>query len=146
MQFVVPSDEFEAVEMEAFTHAEMDIQGVKPAGWTEAGPGVYVRGNSGLDVVTVIEQGAPMSAASLLTRLTGQLGLEAAPASVGEREANALIWTLYAVTVQGVQVDFAIAESDGKALIVLLQSMPAERDALYQSVFLPALDALTLSD
>ena len=56
--------------------------------------------------------------------------------------AESLTWTLYATEVQGVLVDFALAESDGLALIVLLQSAADEHDTLYETVFLPAVDAL----
>jgi len=52
--------------------------------------------------------------------LTGQLGLDETPPSVGEREANDLTWTLYAVKVQGISVDTALSESEGATLIVLL--------------------------
>jgi pimeloyl-ACP methyl ester carboxylesterase len=142
MQWVVPSGEVEAVTLEPFTNEAMGITGLVPAGWTEAAPGVYARGRSGLDVVTVIEQAAPGTAGGLLAQLTAQLGLDESPASTGEREANGITWTLYSVQVQGVSVDIALAESDGLVLIVILQSGMDERDALYEAVFLPAADAL----
>jgi hypothetical protein len=78
--------------------------------------------------------------------LTGQLGLDEMPPSVGEREANNLTWTLYAVKVQGISVDIAVSESDQSVLLVLLQSAPEERDTLYEQLFLPAVDALTPID
>jgi hypothetical protein len=71
-----------------------------------------------------------------------QLGLDEAPSSTGEREANGLTWTLYELHVQTVSVDIALAESDGLVLIVLLQSAQDERDGLYEAVYLPAIDAL----
>jgi hypothetical protein len=124
----------------------LGIQGIKPVDWVEASPGGFARSSSALDVAVLIEQAATTSADNLLALLTRQLALEETPVSVGSREANALAWELYATTTRGVHVDFALATCDGQALMVLLQSMPTERDALYQSVFLPALDALTLSD
>jgi hypothetical protein len=39
-------------------------------------------------------------------------------------------------------MDIAVAEGERIALMVLLQSDPDERDALYDSVFLPTVDAL----
>jgi len=142
MQWVVPSGEVQAIELEPFTNEAMGIRGVVPTGWTEAAPGVYARASSGLDVTTVIEQAAPGTAAALLAALKGQLGLGEAPESVGEREANDLTWMLYAVEVQGIAVDIALAESDGLVLIVLLQSAMDQHSALYEAVFLPAIDAL----
>jgi pimeloyl-ACP methyl ester carboxylesterase len=139
--FVVPS-EAPAVEMEPFTNEAMGITGLAPAGWTEAGPGVYTRATSALDVATLIEQAAPATAEVLLAGLMAQLGLDEAPSSTGEREANGLTWTLYELHVQTVSVDIALAESDGLVLIVLLQSAQDERDGLYEAVYLPAIDAL----
>jgi hypothetical protein len=90
----------------------------------------------------VIEQAAPGSVEDWLGLLTAQLGLDERPASTGEREANGFVWTLYSVEVQSVSVDIALADSDGLALIILLQSAMDERDALYETVFLPAIDNL----
>jgi pimeloyl-ACP methyl ester carboxylesterase len=144
--FVVPSEETAVVEMVPFSNEAMGITGLAPSGWTEAGPGVYIRATSALDVVTLIQQAAPATAEALLSGLMGQLGLGEAPSSMGEHEANGLTWTLYALQVQSVSVDIALAESDGLVLIVLLQSAQDERDALYEAVFLPAVDALVPID
>jgi hypothetical protein len=142
VQFVVPSGEAVAVELEPFTNQAMGITGLKPAGWSEAGPGVFTRGSSGLDVATLIEQAAPGSTGDWLGVLTAQLGLDEQPESTGEREANDRTWTLYAVEVQGLSVDIALAESDGLVFIILLQSAQDERDGLYEAVYLPVIDAL----
>jgi hypothetical protein len=141
-QFVVPTEVMEAVEFEPFTNEQMGISGIAPVGWTEAVLGVFARGNSALDVTSLIQQAAPVSAETLLDVLTRQLGLDEAPESVGERVAGSLTWALYATEVQGVSVDFALAESDDLALIVLLQSAADEHDTLYETVFLPVVDAL----
>ena len=142
VQFAVPSGEAVAVELEPFTNEAMGITGLSPVGWTVAGPGVFARASSGLDVASLIEQAAPGSTENLLATLAAQLGLDELPESVGEREANGLTWTLYTVEVQGISVDIALAEGGGKVLIVLLQSPLGERDALYEAVYLPAIDAL----
>ena len=142
VQFVVPAEEDVAVELEPFTHELMRITGLKPVGWTEMGPGVFARQSSGLDVATVILQSADGSADHLLATLSAQLRLDEIPTSTGQREANGLTWTLYSVEVQGISVDFSLSEGGGLALIVLLQSAPDERDALYQAVYLPAIDNL----
>jgi pimeloyl-ACP methyl ester carboxylesterase len=140
--FVVPSEPA-SIELVPFTSSTFGIQGLVPKGWTEtAQPGVYTRGASATDVTALIEQAAAMSASDLLALLTQQLALGAAPESVAQREANGLAWSLYAVQVQGLSVDIALAESAGKGMVVLLQTDPKEHDGLYQAVFLPAVDAL----
>ena len=96
-----------------------------------------------MDVAVLIAQAAPMDANGLLNLLAGQMGLKETPSSAGVREANGISWTLYAVEVQSLLVDFALAESNGLGLIVVLQSAAKEHESLYQAVFLPAVDALT---
>lgn len=123
-QWIVPAEGMGAITLEPFTNSQMGIEGVVPAGWTETGTGVYARRSSGLDAAVIIAQAAPMSTNSLLGLLVGQLGLKEPPVSVGERQANGLTWTLYTVTVQGLSIDFALAESGELGLIVLLQSPP----------------------
>lgn len=140
-RFTVPGGS-QAVEMEPFSSEIFGFQGMIPAGWEEVSPGAYARGDSALDVATILIQAAPMGADMLLGLLSSQLGLSAPPESIGEREANGLTWTLYAVEIQTIPVDLALAESEGVSFIVLLQSDPDEHDALYEAVFLPAIDAL----
>jgi hypothetical protein len=71
-----------------------------------------------------------------------QLGLDAAPEQVDSREANGLTWALYEIEVQGILLDLAVTENDGNSYLVLMQYPPDEREALYESVFLAAVDAL----
>jgi pimeloyl-ACP methyl ester carboxylesterase len=141
-RFVVPA-ESGAVTLEPFVNEQMGIQGVLPAGWTEISVGAYARGASATDSAAVIAQSAQMTADDLLGLFTTQLGLDTKPESVGQREANGLTWTLYSFKVQGLSIDMALAESGGQGLVVILQSEPRERNALYEAVFLPVIDALT---
>jgi hypothetical protein len=143
VHWVVPAGRAEPIQMKPFINAVMGIRGVVPSGWDEVNTGAYARQDSSIDVALVVAQAAPMSADSLLALLTGQLGLDQDPDSVGEREANDIAWTLYAVEVQGLSLDIAVAEEGGLALLVMLQSDPQERDALYEAVFLPVVDGLT---
>ena len=145
VEFAVPAEGGATVEMVPFTNASMGIQGQLPAGWTEVSPGVYARGSSAMDTAVVIAQGAPMSAQALLDLMVGQLGLAEPPTSTGERAvaATGITWTLYSVEVQGMSVDFALAESGGLGLIVVLQSESKEHDTLYDTVFLPTVDSVT---
>ncbi len=140
-QFVVPV-EAGAIDLEPFTNEQMGIQGLVPAGWTEVNLGVYARNTSATDAAVLLAQAAPVTAKDLLALVSSQLGLEELPEAVGDREANGLTWTLYAVTVQGVEIDMALTGADGLALIVLLQSDPGEHEALYEAVFLPVIDSM----
>jgi hypothetical protein len=119
------------------------FSGLVPEGWEEVAPGVYSRASSAVDAARIIQQAAPVPVSTLLELLVGQLGLEEAPGEAGTREANGLTWTLYETTVQNLSIDLALAESDGTSYIILMQSDPDERESLYESVFLPVVDALT---
>jgi pimeloyl-ACP methyl ester carboxylesterase len=141
--FSIAEEPATGITLEPFTSDTFGITGVVPEGWREAAPGVYQRGESALDPVVIIQQAAPDTGAeALLTTLQGQLRLESIPDSTGTREANGLTWMLYEFEVQGVAIDLALAEQDGTGYLVLMQYPPDEREALYMSVFLPAVDAL----
>ena len=139
--FVVPAQPVK-IEMKPFTSAEKQVSGLAPAGWKELRPGTFARAGSAADRAALLYDAAPISAQEFLGVIAQQLGLKVAPAATGSRQANGLSWTFYGLQVQGVSVDIALAEQKGATLLILLQGTLEERDALYQAVFLPAVDAL----
>jgi len=132
--------------MVPFTSETFGISGLIPEGWSEISPGIYARGGSAADETVLLLQAAPVTAEELFDLLLEQLGVSDAPESGGEREANGLTWQLYSLDIEGVKRDVALAESEGVAFIVVLRSDGEEREMLYEAVFLPAVDALVLSD
>jgi len=116
-----------------------------PEGWSDVGQGIFTRQRDAKDPTLLAQQSAPVSAEDVLASLLPQLRLTEAPQSVGTHQGDALEWTLYQVHVtlgEGeVAVDLALADEAGTTYIVLLQSAPDERDALLESIFLPALNA-----
>ena len=142
IQFSVPSGAETEVTLQPFTNESMGFSGVVPEGWDEVAPGVYSRGESALDAAVILIQAGPVSAEDLVAVMSRQLGLEADPESTSQREANDLVWSLYELEIQGLAIDIAVSEAGGMAYIVLLQSTPAGRDALYEAVFVPVVDAL----
>jgi pimeloyl-ACP methyl ester carboxylesterase len=134
------------ITLTPFTDDTFHIMGVVPEGWAKIGPGLYRRGSSSTDITLIAEQAAPGVAEQIIPALLPQLGLDKLPDSVATLEAGELTWTLYKVDVQAgsltVAVDLALAESENKTYIVLFQTAPEEYDALHDSVFLPAVNAL----
>jgi pimeloyl-ACP methyl ester carboxylesterase len=127
-----------------FESDQFGISGLVPEGWQEVIAGGYARGTSALDAAILLEQAAPLPLASMLELIAGQLGLDAAPLEAGTREANGLTWTIYeTISVQNITADLALAEANGTTYVILLQSSPDEQESLYESVFLPVIDALT---
>lgn len=120
------------------------IDTVVPDGWTNAGSGVYTRGSSPTDTTVLIQQSAPVDAATLLNAILPQLALTEVPDSAGTYQGAALEWTLYVIDVNvgaiNVRVDLALSENDGTTYLVLLQAAPDDYDGLHGSVFLPTLD------
>ena len=144
-QFVVPFAGTEDIEFEPFTSDEHDIAGVIPSGWQDIGMGFYNRAASVLDPTQLGLQAAPVSTAEWLQWLTGQfqqIGFDETPVSAGERKANGLTWTLYVTKFKGDPVDLALTENNGLTLLVVMLSDSREHDALYETVYLPIVDAL----
>ena len=128
---------------EPFSDPTMGIQGLTPTGWGKAGPGTFARGDSTDDITVLLMQAAPVTAQDLLTTLSGQLGLSALPEVVGEQQANNLAWTFYVIQIDEVVRDIALAENEGVAYIIILRSAAAERPDLYETIFIPTVEALT---
>jgi hypothetical protein len=142
--FVVPAPTT-GVELEPYTNEEMGLRGLVPTGWSELQPGILARGNPAADMAVLqVAVEASMGTQALLEVMAEGYGLDGPPEPAGERSANDMTWSLYAFQVQGVPRDLALAESEAGTLIVVLRSAAEERDVLYESVFLPVVDALDL--
>lgn len=130
-----------------FTSENFGIEGVVPEGWSEPSPGVYARGAGMGDLTSLIQQAAPdMTTEQLITALLPNLGLSKLPEPVGTLETEHFTWTRYdvSVSVSGltIKVAMALAEDETGVKLVLLQALEEDFDALYESVFLPAVEAL----
>jgi pimeloyl-ACP methyl ester carboxylesterase len=136
--FDVPSG---PVTLKPFENKALGIKGVAPEGWAENSPGIYTRSDT--SGVVMLQQVVPGTRDSALQLFSQRFQLDKPPAAAGSRKANSLAWTLYEFAVQGQPVDLALAEGQGKTYVVLLASETSERQALYDQLFLPAIDAYT---
>jgi pimeloyl-ACP methyl ester carboxylesterase len=148
--FDLPVEDAEIV-LEPFTNTRSGISGVRPTGWEQVDPTHYVRGQSGIDQTQLVIDSVPLSAEDLLVRLSTQLRFE--PDEIGpatSAEIGQFTWDMYAFELRGYAFDLAIAEAVGlsltndgsRAYFVLLISDVAERDRLYETLFVPVLEAL----
>lgn len=142
LSFVVPGADMLAVKMEPFASQAKGIQGVAPVGWQEAGPGAYVRGSTALDETSLVMDVAPITAQELFSYLAKRLGFAPGLERVAREKVGHFTWDFYKLAVQGLSLDLALAEAQGKTYMVLLVATPDERDALYGQVFRPAVEAL----
>jgi pimeloyl-ACP methyl ester carboxylesterase len=136
------------VKLVPYRQPSMGIEGAVPEGWRETDTGRFVRSTAEFDPTALLVQAAPMTAEDMTAMLAKQLGVIGPLQSTGEfpkfadDKLGILPWKLYAFTVIGGYLDIAICESDGLALLVVLQSLPDERELLFRDVFFSAMDAL----
>jgi len=141
--FIVPGETTD-VTLVPFTTTILgsEVSGVVPEGWEEISPGTFARQESGLDQTALVQQAVPgLNAADFLDLLSGQLGLEEAPAQAETVEVGGRIWSLYQTELQGQLVDIALAEDTFTYVVVLFSSL-RERPYLYEAVLLPVLEAI----
>jgi len=144
LSFALPLD-VSTLELEPFTEDSMGFSGAAPTSWGQAGPGVRTPSGTLQDQTALLQQAVPLAAdqfRGLLDTQFAQFGVEAKLEEAGSRTANGLDWTLYATTAQISAIDVALAERSGTTYVVMLQSVVGQRDALYDGVFLPAVDGL----
>ena len=139
--FDLPREPAEVV-LEPFIDEERGFRGLVPAGWQELAPANLVRRSSALDPTYFVLEATPGTAAELFANLAGQLGLDPGLEPVASAEVGNFTWDFYTFEIQGNLADLTLAEDGEKAYFVLLISAPDERDALYEQLFLPAVDAL----
>ena len=142
-------------------HSEMmGIRSLVPSDWVQFFPvGAFVRTMPQTDPTFLIFGAIPGATPDqMMASLAAQTGLQEAPESSGIRMTDAFNWSLYHFEFQqgllltydpdyGTLVaDVALAESDGVVYAVASGSPVNERDQLYETVFLPAVDALETDD
>jgi pimeloyl-ACP methyl ester carboxylesterase len=135
----------DTVTLEPFEYPGGEFSSVIPSGWDDLGSGTFTPG--GTSSVVLVQQPAPIPPDAVISALMPQLLLTEAPESNGTHQGSALEWTLYQVDVQlgatSLVVDIGLATQQNTTYLVLLQATEDESAALRDSVFLPALDALT---
>jgi len=123
----------------------MGISVEAPEDWYDLGDGFFFRGSSALDITQIGILQARLSTDELKDWFSlsayGYRGLDTAPVSTGQHEANGLTWTIYTSTSNGRPVDIAMADYRGNSLVILMFSHIDEHDALYRTVFLPMVDS-----
>jgi pimeloyl-ACP methyl ester carboxylesterase len=121
-----------------FTNQLTSVKGVAPEGWPELLPGTFVRTALGDAVLTQVALPGGAERVETIAAALREQGFQ----PVGTREANGLTWTLYNGVSGLRQDDVAITPgANGALYLVELISMPADREALSNAVFLPAIDA-----
>lgn len=117
------------------------FQGLRPVGWTELQPGVHTHALF-TSLTQLIQPGANIEL--LLPVLTTLLGLDAPPEVTDTVQTDVATWEIYQYEAFGRAGDIALAEVDGRLLMIELSSTPARQHAYREQVLFPAIEAFEL--
>ncbi len=149
IQFMVPYSASNPLTLESTAIDNYHINTDVPAGWNKAEYGFYNRAAWFGDMTQIGIQKAAVPEKNWISWLAsnfgGNQGLDQPAVPFDQRQANGLTWSLYKTKSMGYPVDIAFAKSGTQTLMILMISYSDERDALYDTVFLPIIDATTSS-
>ncbi len=136
---------YEVIELVPLAIDDLGISGLVPSGWNELEPGVYARSNPEVDPTVIFQLSTPgESAESLALSVLANFGVSELPAEpLDSYESATLAWSLYQLESPMAPMALALAETDSAAYLVLMATPGEEMDALVETVFIPAVDALT---
>lgn len=145
IKFVVPYSANTPITLEPAAIEQYRINTRVPSGWSKAGFGFYNRSGFWGDITQIGIQSADIPESDWLlwlsTNFRGKQGFDQLAVKQDQRQANGLTWSIYKTTSQGHPVDIALASSGKQTRMVLLFSYQDERDALYNTIFLPIIDS-----
>jgi hypothetical protein len=135
------------IDLVPFSNPTLGISGLVPNNWRVVSgvPGFYSPNGDPTDSTQMMVEGLPASQDQVYQLFKDQFvtqGIVLAPTGKTRASPNNLTYTLYSGSYGLSQIDLAIADSSGRAFVVLMQSPFSQHDALYNAIFLPAVDAL----
>jgi pimeloyl-ACP methyl ester carboxylesterase len=143
--FFTPFTGAEEIDFVPYHHPDYRIDGIVPDGWFDIGYGFFGRYAYVFDPTQLGQQADPTKTEDWIIWLTDNFsgqGLDGEPELAGRHQANGLTWRLYTAAFKGDPVDLAFAETGDRTLLVAMLSNAEEHDALYDAVFLKAVDSL----
>ena len=152
--FDLPFEETE-IEFQSFFNSPARIRGERPAGWEQINVTYYLRKQSSIDQTRIVINAVPHSMEDQLAQLGTQWMFDLAEIGLAtSEEIGNFTWEMYAFDVRGYAFDLAFAEADGslfntgvnRTIYVLLVSDTVERDTLYDTLFVPVLEAVEAVD
>jgi hypothetical protein len=138
------------INLVPFHDKESGLDGGVPEGWFPALPGFYLAGppEDKPDTVLIQRLEPGVSLDQVLATWKGLLGLTEDPKPAGHRRTQAFAWDLYTYEKEDAteveEGSIALAETRAGVVVVLLVTAPGSHSTLYETVFIPAVDAVTL--
>ena len=133
------------IQLEPFTSDLFGISGVMPSGWQELEPGIYTRSNPDDDPTFLFQLSAPVAdIKNRVVELLADFGVSAdLPDPLEQMTSDAFAWNLYVpVAPLPLSLTLALSESEEWVYVVMLVSPQEERDALAETVLVPAVMSL----
>ncbi len=147
LQFEIGAAQTGSVVLQPFSNDAQGYSGMLPEGWEEQPilPGTYARQQTALDQTALVFQVLPGAGVDMVMPVMArQFGADAS--SVVKRSTeNGLEWRLLAGSLQGLSVNLALAEANGRIIMIVMTSNDDERDTLFEQVFLPVVDAFKMN-
>ncbi|MEM6284664.1 MAG: alpha/beta fold hydrolase, partial [Chloroflexota bacterium] len=127
----------------AFTDSYSGISSVRPEGWEDFGDGTFVRDELTSSAMLFFMGVPDVSADMLLRDIAQEFEIYVTPDALDTRNSNGFLWQVYEFRDAEFMLNLAIAERGNTSFAVALVSQRFEQAALYESVFIPAVDELT---
>jgi pimeloyl-ACP methyl ester carboxylesterase len=144
INFLVPTA---AVALVDYANEEGGFSTLVPEGWTEAQPGVFLRGGSATDQTALVFLPLPLSEdlETDLAALMDSFGVEL-PEAFEEAAYNGLDWQVYDIRTQGLGLYVAASLVDETLYVLIFQSLEGEFEDLLPLVGRPALEAFQVGE
>jgi pimeloyl-ACP methyl ester carboxylesterase len=138
MEFALPID-FDDVPLEVVTISEFGIQTRVPEGWMQVAPEYFVSPDTTIELV--VKEKTDESETSFLQDW-------GAAAPIDEFETNGYLWRVYEADIANHAAAGYIATtpSENGFFLVLIVTTPAQQEKLYDSVFLPVVEAFEFDE
>lgn len=122
------------------------MSGVAPEAWDEFTAGTFMRDYEGGDRTALVHQvvGQDASAEEFLRLFASGVGLDVSEAMSETVSLDGRVWDIYQAEINGQATDVALARDGAFTFFVVMVSQPDEHDLLKETVFLPALQGMSV--
>ncbi len=145
-EFFLSYDGSTPIDLVEFNDSVYGVRGLAPAGWKkDLAEGFYGRHAYLFDVTQIQASAASAPKSMVLAELKSNFeksGVIGTPEVVDTRSANGYAWTVYGTKLNGEPIFIALAQAEDRTLILIMVVSAPEREAFYNGLFIPMLNAL----
>ncbi|MBL8157287.1 MAG: hypothetical protein JNM70_24150 [Anaerolineae bacterium] len=124
-----------------FTSQTDGFRSLIPEGWQPSDMSPLIYTGDG-DTPTLTQLFLPNTTVEArMTEMAASFAADSYPPPVETIQVNGLSWQRFQISVGGILYDLALAEHKGGLFNIQLTSLPDERDAAFNTIFLPVLQA-----